>query len=53
MTDRPSTATMSERPTSRCHLSRSQNSIAWIVTAPPGLVQPQVTITPLQEQGWP
>ena len=27
--------------------------IAWIVAAPPGLVLNQVTVTPLQEQGWP
>jgi len=27
--------------------------IAWIVSAPPGLVLPQVTVTPLLEKGWP
>jgi Short-chain alcohol dehydrogenase of unknown specificity len=27
--------------------------IAWIIAAPPGLVLNQVTVTPLQEQGWP
>ena len=27
--------------------------IAWIAAAPPGLVLPQATITPLLEQGWP
>jgi NAD(P)-dependent dehydrogenase (short-subunit alcohol dehydrogenase family) len=27
--------------------------IAWIVSAPAGLVLPQVTVTPLLEQGWP
>jgi hypothetical protein len=27
--------------------------IAWIAAAPPGLVLPQVTVTPLLEQGWP
>lgn len=27
--------------------------IAWIVAAPPGLVVPQVTVTPLLEHGWP
>jgi NAD(P)-dependent dehydrogenase (short-subunit alcohol dehydrogenase family) len=27
--------------------------IAWIVAAPAGLVLPQVTVTPLLEQGWP
>ena len=27
--------------------------VAWIVTAPDNLVLPQVTVTPLHEQGWP
>lgn len=27
--------------------------IAWITSAPPGLVLNEVTVTPLQEQGWP
>jgi NAD(P)-dependent dehydrogenase (short-subunit alcohol dehydrogenase family) len=27
--------------------------IAWIAAAPPGLVLNEVTVTPLQEQGWP